>query len=845
MNHSLDLLAKLHQGAMIITPNNRLSNQILKAYDEKYRPGLAAIPKPHCYPYQSFLLYLFKHLKHSLPTSSHPLLLSDCQQHHLWQTIIMKDNPNGLTDGVITAVKEAWTRCQYWQIPATHAAFKQTTQTQQFQHWFQSFHDTLKKQHAITIEHLPEYLIPIAHHLRPTPMIWSCFDEFTPIQMLLQESLSHQGHPQIMDDILEKIITTERFTAQDQPDEYQHIIHWVRERIHLGETRIAIVVPELQNQAETLYRLFSKHFASDVFTISLGVSLTSYPIVSTMLTLLSLQCTSITTHQLRLLLHSPFISGSEQEHMARSQCMQDSLLMKEGDIPWSLLLNTLAQETPYLKALLEQCNNYPKQDTPSAWAHHFKERLTLMGCPGDYPLDSTTYQCFNRFLLLLDDLKSFTTLSPIMTYEDALQSLRTLAQTTIFQIKKPKTPIVILGLLEASGCSFDSIWVSGLTDLCLPQKTRFSAWLPIHLQKSTLMPHTCTKRQYKLADQCLKRLGYACQHIIYSYPKLISDAPQLPSSLISAYPEGSRPIMPLQTTCTQLINYEEPYRLPPKPETSLRGGTSLLASQARCGFQAFATYRLNASPGPELTDGLDALVRGQVLHKIMENVWRSLKNQRNLLNSTEESLASLINESISGALRPIAQSRPHTFPKLLQEVEFTRLKRLVYACLTWEKQRQPFEIDALEQVYTITLASLPFKVRVDRMDTVLESQEKIVIDYKSSLPSIKPWRQERPEAPQLLLYALLDPYITTLLFIQIKTGKITLSGFSKDPCEEVGITSLKGGEQWSEYQQYWEEQLTDLAHEIQEGHCEPMPTKPSHCLQCTFKSLCRLDSVPA
>ena len=48
-------------------------------------------------------------------------------------------------------------------------------------------------------------------------------------------------------------------------------------------------------------------------------------------------------------------------------------------------------------------------------------------------------------------------------------------------------------------------------------------------------------------------------------------------------------------------------------------------------------------------------------------------------------------------------------------------------------------------------------------------------------------------------------------------------------------------ESWSMYQQHWEQQLTLLATEVQQGYCEPKPKRGSICQQCSFQSLCRLD----
>jgi len=179
----------------------------------------------------------------------------------------------------------------------------------------------------------------------------------------------------------------------------------------------------------------------------------------------------------------------------------------------------------------------------------------------------------------------------------------------------------------------------------------------------------------------------------------------------------------------------------------------------------------------------------------------------------------------------------------VRTVEYTRLKRLALSYLEWEKQRSPFTISGLEQSFTINLAGLDFNVRVDRLDEVAD--KKWVIDYKSSLPSSRPWYEDRPKEPQLLLYALLDKEINALLLLQIKAGKIVCSGFSEEKQAVSGISSLKKEETWDDCRTHWHNQLTHLAEEFQEGHCAPQPAQLTICQQCSFQSLCRFQAHPS
>jgi hypothetical protein len=224
----------------------------------------------------------------------------------------------------------------------------------------------------------------------------------------------------------------------------------------------------------------------------------------------------------------------------------------------------------------------------------------------------------------------------------------------------------------------------------------------------------------------------------------------------------------------------------------------------------------------------------------MELLWRSLQNQETLLSLDEQQLAQVIDKAIEQALEPLIQQRTYSFSSLLQEVELAKLRRLVHACLDWERQRPAFEVEALEQAFTINLANIDFNLRVDRLDRLKEGY-KWVIDYKSSLPSSMPWKEERPKEPQLILYALLDESINGLLFAQLKAGQISCKGLTEEEHLKLGLNTIKKDELWSDYRQFWQSQLNELASEFGQGYCSPQPTTLAMCQTCDFQNLCRFN----
>ncbi|MFJ1268316.1 PD-(D/E)XK nuclease family protein [Legionella lytica] len=842
LNNKEQLFALLAEGATVITPNNRLSDAITRQYFHTQNRN--TIDKPICLPYGVALVKAYAQLNFTAPVETCPTLLNSHQCQYLWRKLIKSRTNITYSEGLLQAVISAWERCELWQIASDDPHFHYTPQTRQFQQWWQAFNKDLNKKNLIAECQLVPYLINAYSPLLSGPVIWACFDDFTPQQSLLQQHLEQQGFPQYQYDLPTRVTDVKLLAAHDEKEEYQQLISWLHLKIQEGSQRIGVVIPDLQQKPSAVRRLLAQYFDPAVLNVSLGQALNEFPLVAHALCWLNLDAKSISAHQAALLLQSPYLGGAKEEFLARAEYLQNSVLLEDQHIPFTQFINELETYTPKLAALISQISTYPNDASVQDWIELFQKRLNTLAFPGDYGLSSANYQCFSRFSLLFDELRQLSILCPRLTKTEALETFEQLVENTIFQAQKTDSIIQISGLLEASGCEFDHLWMTGLTDQCLPQKVSLSAFIPPQLQRDRHMPHSLPARELHFAKQTLNRLQQCANSVVFSYAELQGDTPNLPCSLITGHPEFVR--LEAETNLlqeTQLIAIDESFLLPIKAEEQISGGTALLANQAKCPFRSFAEHRLRAKESSQTTDGLDAKTRGQIIHKVMELLWQKLQNQQALFTLNAASLDEHIDAAIHMALEPLTQQHPETFPELVRTVEYTRLKRLALSYLEWEKQRSPFTISALEQSFTINLAGLDFNVRVDRLDEVAD--KKWVIDYKSSLPSSKPWYEERPKEPQLLLYALLDKEINALLLIQIKAGKIVCSGFSEEKHAISGISTLKKDETWEDCRDHWHNQLTHLAEEFQQGHCAPQPAQLTICQQCSFQSLCRFQANPS
>ena len=833
------VIQAMRDGAVIITPNNRLAEQLLARYITE--DGRRALEKPTCLPYPTFLRHAFERLCHQNPHNAHPVLLNDAQLRTVWRHVLTPDENSQHHQKLLNSVLSAWTVCNNWQVELPHPDFELTAQTQQFEHWRRTCEARLIHLNALAEQQLAGHLIQHLKHLPVKKIIWVCFDDYTPIQHAFQAHLNTLGVEQHHDDFKGETTGTYQCVARDKYNEYARMLHFVKEKLEANATHIGLVIPDLNQEAPSLMRYFKRHLPEEVFNISLGKPLTDYPLIAHALQWISLNLTELSQHQAQLLLSSPHLVSAKTEFLARASCLNTIPLLQERRLPFSRFKRAIHASAPALSEALQALSSYPKTQTPRAWARMFYERLTQLGFPGEAGLTSAQYQCFQRLIALMDDFVALSVVTPSMCAKEAFRSLHDLAKNTIFQPEKSEAPVQILGLLEASGCTFDAVWMSGTTDQKLPTRTRLSAFIPITLQRELDMPYANASREQRLAEKRITRLQQASHEQVFSYPELIGDIPALPSPLILNYstlPESRAPLV--TTHHNQLLTELEPYTYPFTEQDTRTGGTARLADQALCPFKAFAAHRLKATSQPEPSEGPDAMLRGQVIHHILELLWKKLKTQRALIACNQAELETHIDKAIHTALRPIKADKPTSFPPLMQTVEHTRLKRLVHACLTWDKSRPAFDVEAIEESFHLTLGELEFRVRVDRLDR-LHTGEKWILDYKSRLPSPLPWHEERPESPQLLLYALLDDAIRGLLFVELKNGQIACRGLTENNPELQGIKALKQDEAWSTYQHTWHQRLTDLAHEFQTGRSVPFPPKKSTCQTCNFQPLCRIE----
>jgi len=365
--------------------------------------------------------------------------------------------------------------------------------------------------------------------------------------------------------------------------------------------------------------------------------------------------------------------------------------------------------------------------------------------------------------------------------------------------------------------------------------SRPNPFIPPALQKKAGIPEASPDATLERCKRITAAWLTAASEVAVSYPAHEEDRVLLGSPLISGVSS------PLETPETRsYARYRDSIFEKRRVETVVdevapalgtitpKGGTRILADQAACPFRAFARHRLNAEALEEPVEGLDSRARGLLLHTLMKELWTELKGSAGLEGNVDPAIEKAAQAAVgeAGIEEPMAG------------LERKRLAKLAREWLDVERERAPFTVVAMEDKRELTVAGLKLNGRIDRLDKV-EAGGHAVIDYKTGNPSPNQWMNERPEDPQLPLYALnaAEP-VSAVAYAKLKTGGMRFMGFSR---AKDAIPKVKQAENWETLLAGWRKELEALGSGFAAGDARVDPKKLlSTCRYCDLQPLCRV-----
>lgn len=878
-----DLLDALDPGASVVLPNPRAARTLREAYDARQRAaGLRAWNAAPALAWADWTRSLWSHLAvrgHELR-----LLLNPAQEHALWREII-RASTIGQTlsspDTLAEMARSAWSLAAAHNATARVRPTATTFDSRTFARWAETFQKTCASESCLSAAELETAL---ASHAASgslplhTPVLLGGFEEFTPAQARLIDSLRAGGaniqHAPIASatTILSRL-TTVVTTPQD---EIVFAARWIRS-LFAGRTaespppRIAVLLPDPQQSRAEIESVFRDLLAPELQPIEAdlssapweftpGTPLLSAPLIADALALLRWMHAPLPVERISTLLRSPFLA-SGSEHLAAAR-FDAQVLRRQPHLLPELDLDTLIRlvrrhtasgrgegfRPAWLNAAdkLRTSLTSPASRTHSEWAEVMRTVLRAAGWPGERKPTPAEFAAASAWDATLDLLATLDLRGTRVSFEAALTSLKQLLQTARVSPLRTHAPIQIMSPEDAEGSVFDAVLLLHATDASWPQPAHLHPLLGWALQQEIGWAGSNAARD---ADRALAR----AQSLLDRTPHLLAlcaaaddSGPLRPSPLldrlgIAFAPADSllsepRPVHPVAEELAP-----DDIALPPLPSPELRGGASVLKHQAACGFLAFAEMRLQSVDVDPCELGLGAIERGNLVHRALEQFWTETKSQSELRALTTEERLRRLDTAIDAAFCNLGEPLPGWSSAFLR-LQRERLRAVLLRWLDVELQRGPFTVRQREQRSRIPIGPLHLNVRPDRIDEVQDGF--VLVDYKTG-HRVHPshWDGQRPDDPQLPLYALLSEpgKLQGLLFGRVRPGS---------EMRWLGLTAnrtiLQNPRQKSEdldlRLQEWRSILSTLAEDFAAGRAHVAPKSFAlNCEHCRQRLLCRVD----
>jgi ATP-dependent helicase/nuclease subunit B len=877
----IEIAAALERGATVVTGNQRAARTLRREFDRRQRGlGLESWRPPAVLAWDTWTAGLW----HQLLVDGHAslLLLNRTQEHAVWRAVLEADAELASlrsVDSLAEMAAEAWRLlCRYnGQGRLRRAAV--SADTRAFQRWAQMFERTCRAEAFLTQAELEGTLLRAveAGHVERAEngIVLVGFDAMTPAQSGLVEALRETGVR--IEDLRPEVQRESRTLMQtaNEAEELSVAARWIRTFLEQKPAAcVAVIVPELETQRAEIDRVFREVLAPELediaaqgaagpYEFSLGIALAEAPLVAVALELLRWTAEPLAVERVSGLLLSPYFCNAREQRGARAEfdafeLRRTRMLRPEVSLDWLSKTVDRSKRRPALGRLPDALRTMRRvgaarlssadRRSYAEWAERMQEFLEAAGWGAGEGEDSVEFQTRRRWESALDELATLDFDGQRVGFAQALEGLVRIARQTVFAPESREAPVQVMGPLEAAGGNFDAVWFLRGGDLGWPVATASNPLLPWQLQRELGMPGTDVAQDSEAARRTTERIAECAGTVVFSYARESAEGRQRASTAIAELGleevDAAEMVGPtLERRLVEVEEIEDTAKVQTLPDRVIRGGARILELQAACGFRAFAEQRLGSTEVETAELGMDALESGTVVHRVLEYFWDDVKTQSALRAMTPVERAQQLEACIVRALARTAELSSTAWDEAYLDMQRTRLRKLLSAWLELELERSPFEVKLNEkQLDDVRVGPLHLSVRMDRVDMV-EGGE-VVIDYKTGLTSPSDWLTDRPNAPQLPLYAILsDPdQLQGVAVGLVRAGEgMELKGYATSEGVLPKRIKMKAPSLEAQVED-WRRVLERLAEDFAAGDARVEPNKyPTTCQRCAQRILCRLD----
>lgn len=823
-----------------------------------------------------------------------PQRLSAFNEQLLWEEVIqqsLKKNAFGAlfnVSGLASAAIEANQYCIAWKLYIPRDGLAE--EARQFVQWQQAFHKRCEALGVLEnvryvdwqLEVLKTDALEANIHALAGGIAFAGFDQTAPQEARLRALLKARG-----------IAITEYPNTLIAPAHAQHIAlensdaecraaaAWAKQQLDQNpNTTIAIIAPQLSAVRNQLADLLDDTLcpasarpglfdSTRPYNFSLGTPLIEQPMIQAALNLLRL----FSSYQLpqadfSKIVLSPFWSNVAQEADARAQL--DAIMRENAAAQLTLdsfiafAKQQLASGLPIAQLVqdLSAASAYiaNKKAAPSAWAKSFTGLLETLQWPRAGNINSLEFQTHKAWQKALQQLSTLDTLDTLVSMSEAASLMQQICTAQVFQAETvQRTPIQVLGIMEALSKPVDAIWCMQMNDHIWPPPARPNALLPAHIQRAARLPNADNSVQASFAAGIHQRVLHSAKTVLFS-SSLQENTTQLRASpLIKEVGTMSNlPLAPtLAETLSQFGNADLTHlddHMAPAVQAGdhVSGGTGLFRAQAICPAWAFYQYRLGAKSLKTPSEGLDSLARGQLVHDVLAAFWQPDDTKRHfadLRDMSEDALETHLIAAINKALQDFA-ANTNVASKTLLALEHERLHKLISAWLAFEKEQGiAFKIVDCEAEKKVNISGIEVTLKIDRIHQLTDGG-MVFVDYKTGqVPKVSTWGEDRIAEPQLPIYASFyfnedSQKIAGLQFGMVKTAEHSFEGVAQEAFDaEPNKRKPKFIQQFSDWPSllaHFKTSIEAIAEEIKAGEASVKFSDEAALSYCEVLPLLRL-----
>ncbi|MET0291657.1 MAG: PD-(D/E)XK nuclease family protein, partial [Steroidobacteraceae bacterium] len=701
-------------------------------------------------------------------------------------------------------------------------------------------------------------------NLEPASLAFAGFERLTPRQLAVSDRFTQLGfHSGPLEASAPKAVV-HAFSYGVATDEVAAVGRWCHGHLTADpDARLLLVCADRNRDLHALRDGLVAALApgagpevADGVVVEGGTPLLRQPLVSAAAGLLALSEGDIESAKLGALLMSPYhsladlLSASRLDAWLRDrvprQCEARELQQLLGNAPESVA--AAAQRLATLLASARELRDRGRANARQ-WASRFSELTLAAGHPGPRPANSAELQAWQRWQAALEEFASLDAVLPPLSAYEARTRFEGLLRRAQHQAATGDAPVTLTHALTDPVVGYDGIWVMGAGEAQWPEPPRPNPYLPFTVQRRAGLPEASARGRLTSARALQFAWQRSASELVFSHPRADADLHVAPSPLIEVPIES----LDVRHEAWLDVGVAKPATversLPPVDRTQrLRAGSRLPELQRDCPFRAQAELRFGAKELPAPRVGIDPRLRGQLLHRSLDELWQRIGSSAKLTSRPTSGWSAEIDAAVATAFSTFdPETRVVPSARELAR-ERDRCRELLAQTLELESARGvDFSVADREVKRDWRVAGVTLGLRIDRVDR-LDDGSLAVIDYKTGAASKIDLLADEPRPVQLLAY--LDALeqgsggneVVSLSLLKLVPGQVEFRAIEDGRAGlPVGRRAMKPERPWPEQTELWRRDVQQLVERHLAGEAEVKPLRGA-CDHCALPGLCRIDS---